>query len=39
MTPEEMTIIFEGCFAAVVSVYMIGLGIGLVVKMIKSAVE
>lgn len=39
MTPEEMTFIFESCLVAVVSMYMIGLGIGLVVKIIKSAVE
>lgn len=39
MTPEEMLLIFEGIFALVVGCYMIGLGIGLIVKIIRTAVE
>lgn len=39
MTPAEIQILFEGCMALVISCYLIGLGIGLVLKILRSAVE
>lgn len=39
MTPDQLQEIFEAGFNLVVNVYLIGLGIGLVIKIIKSAVE
>lgn len=39
MTPEEAQLIFEGCFALVASCYAIGLGVGLIIRLIRSAGE
>jgi len=39
MTPEEAQAIFDGCLSLVVICYSVGLGIGLIIKIIRSAVE
>lgn len=39
MTPEEAQLIFDGCLGLVVSCYAIGLGIGLIIRALRSAVE
>jgi hypothetical protein len=39
MTPEDAQLIFESCLGLVLSCYMIGLGIGLVLRVIKSAID
>jgi len=39
MTPEEMQIIFEGGFQLVVTCYLIGFGIGIIVKVIWQGLQ
>jgi hypothetical protein len=39
MTPEEAQLIFDKCFEIVLVCYMIGFGIGLIIKTIKAAIE
>jgi len=37
MTPEEMQVIFEGGFQVVIIAFMIGFGIGQIIKLIMKA--
>lgn len=39
MTPAEAQEIFDKCLEIVLVCYMTGMGLGLIVKMIKAAVE
>lgn len=39
MTPEEMQVIFEGGFQLVVTCYLIGFAIGIVVKVFWRALD
>lgn len=39
MTPAEAQLIFDKCCEMVVICYMIGFGIGLIIKTIKAAIE
>lgn len=39
MTPEQAQFIFETCMEMVVICYVIGFGIGLIIKTIKAAIE
>lgn len=37
MTPEEAQLIFYSCAEVVIICYVLGMGMGLVIKLIKSA--
>jgi hypothetical protein len=39
MTPDQVQALYEGCLSLVLSCYVIGLGIGLVIKLLRSAVD
>jgi hypothetical protein len=39
MTVEEMQIVFEGGMQLVITCYMVGFGIGMILKVIKMAME
>lgn len=39
MTPAEMQLIFEETLSLVVTIFMIGYGLGMIIKLLKSAVD